>query len=164
MKTPLEQNRHTLDKIHILSRAVILDKGKLLLCQTVGLVSDIFFLPGGHIEHGESAQKALYRELKEETGVECEITQFLGCLEYGFEPTHPNICHNHEYNLIFEARSKWLQSHQEIKGPEDNLQLKWVPMTDLIQIPLKPASLIQQLPKWIAEKPNTQFVSEIQWT
>lgn len=51
--------------IHVLSRAVVIEKEHILLCKTIALNPDFFFLPGGHIEQGEGAQQALLRELRE---------------------------------------------------------------------------------------------------
>lgn len=35
-------------------------------------------LPGGHVEYGESPEEAVVREAREETGLDVEITAFLG--------------------------------------------------------------------------------------
>jgi 8-oxo-dGTP diphosphatase len=74
------------NNIHVLSRAVIIDQHHLLLCKTLDLKNNFYFLPGGHVEHGESVETSLLRELIEETGSEAKIKRFLGCLEYSFEP------------------------------------------------------------------------------
>ena len=71
--------------IHVLSRAVIIDQGHLLVCQTLDLPNNFYFLPGGHVEHGESAEQTVLRELVEECGSVCTIKRFLGCLEYSFD-------------------------------------------------------------------------------
>ncbi|MCD6233110.1 NUDIX domain-containing protein [bacterium] len=54
-------------KISVLVRAVIEVKGKILVCKKKG--NKYYFFPGGHIEFGESAKKALKREIKEELGL-----------------------------------------------------------------------------------------------
>ena len=51
---------------------------KLLVAEYIGYH---YFLPGGHVEVGESAENALIRELREELGVNCSIKQFLGVIE-----------------------------------------------------------------------------------
>src|ERR1700734_1204151 len=99
-------NNHT---IHVLSRAVIIDQQHILVCKTLDLPISFYFLPGGHVEHEESAESAVIREVFEESGSQCTIKRFLGCLEYSFEPGHSSICHNHEYNLIFEGESDSLK-------------------------------------------------------
>lgn len=91
-----------------MSRGVIIDQDNILLCRTLDLPISFYFLPGGHVEHAESVEISLLRELMEETGAHCKIKIFLGCLEYSFEPGHSSICHNHEYNFIFESESETL--------------------------------------------------------
>lgn len=61
------------DKTHVLSRAAIIHDDKILLCKTLDLEISFYFLPGGHIEHSESAEDSLLRELKEETSADCKI-------------------------------------------------------------------------------------------
>ena len=56
------------NNIHVLSRAIILDQEHILVCKTRDLPISFYFLPGGHIEHGESAEAAVIRELLEESG------------------------------------------------------------------------------------------------
>lgn len=47
------------NNIHVLSRAVIIDKEHILLCKTRDLENNFYFLPGGHVENGESVEAAL---------------------------------------------------------------------------------------------------------
>ena len=139
------------NNIHVLSRGIIIDKDYILLCKTIGLSNNFYFLPGGHVEHGESAEKALIRELMEEARASCRIKRFLGCLEYSFEPADDNkICHNHEYNFIFEIESDDLKSENQIPKLEDHIELTWVGLYELPNIDLKPEILKELLPDCLA--------------
>jgi len=149
------------DKIHVLSRAVITHEDKILLCKTLDLEISFYFLPGGHIEHGESAETALLRELKEETGANCKIKQFLGCLEYSFEPGHSSICHNHEYNFIFEVESEYLTSDKRITCPEKHIELVWMPISRLSKIDFRAEPLRKLLPLWLDGNSDNKFMSEM---
>jgi 8-oxo-dGTP diphosphatase len=147
------------DKIHVLSRAVITDADKILLCKTLDLEIGFYFLPGGHLEHGESAENSLLRELKEETGINCIIKNFLGCLEYRFEPGHSSICHNHEYTLIFEAEAEQLKSDRKIISPESHIELVWMPISSLQEIDFRAEPLRKVLPQWLSGCVDNKFVS-----
>jgi ADP-ribose pyrophosphatase YjhB (NUDIX family) len=48
-------------EIEILVRAIIQERGKVLVCRKVG--KRYYFFPGGHVEFGESVKKVLTREL-----------------------------------------------------------------------------------------------------
>lgn len=146
--------------IHVLARGVVIDEGCVLLCKTLDLPIPFYFLPGGHVEPKESAQAALIRELREETGASCTIKRFLGCLEYSFEPGHSSICHNHEYNFIFELQSDDLKRHQPIAQLEKHIALIWMPLDQLSHIDFRAEPLKTLLPQWLqANKPDTSFES-----
>jgi len=150
------------NKIHVQSRAVIIKANHILLCKTVGLDPNFYFLPGGHIEHGESAKNAMIRELEEEVGIPFEIQRFLGCLEYSFDPKimkHAK-CHTHEYNFIFQANSELLTNPGvSLKQCEDHIEIVWVPLNSLSQIDLKPEPLKHIIPKWLSLNMNAALES-----
>lgn len=147
------------NNIHVLSRAVIIDKNHILLCRTLDCHVNFYFLPGGHIEHKESAENAVLRELMEETGAVCAIKRFLGCLEHSFEPGHSSICHNHEYNFIFEAESETLKKHIPISKLEKHIDVLWVPISELPSIDFRPEPLKELLPLWLDASKNHVFQS-----
>jgi 8-oxo-dGTP pyrophosphatase MutT (NUDIX family) len=149
----------TKNNIHVLSRGVIIDQDNILLCRTLDLPISFYFLPGGHVEHGESVERSLLRELMEETGAHCKIKRFLGCLEYSFEPGHSSICHNHEYNFIFEAESESLKIEKKIPQLETHIELIWVPLHQLSEIDFRAEPLRELVPQWLKTPASDVFRS-----
>ena len=147
------------NNIHVLARAVIIDQDHILLCKTLDLPVSFYFLLGGHVEHGESAEAAVHRELNEESGFECTIKRFLGCLEHGFEPGHSSICHNHEYNFVFEAESPSLKIHTTIPQLEKHIQLLWIPLSQIGEIDFRAEPLKTLIPEWLVRDTNHAFYS-----
>jgi len=140
------------NNIHVLSRAVIIDKDNILLCKTLDLATNFYFLPGGHVEHGESVETALLRELVEETGAKCKIKKFLGFLEYSFEPGHSSTCHNHEYNFVFEVESDLLRIGYKMPQLETHIELIWMPLDKLQEIDFRAKPLRELIPEWLRAK------------
>ena len=66
------------------SVAIVDDQGRLLLQRRTD--GDWWCMPGGRLEPGETFTSAAIREAKEETGLDIEITGFLGAF------TDPTIC------------------------------------------------------------------------
>ena len=56
--------------------AAIIDDGKILLTKREDF--EVWCLPGGHVEDGESMARAAVRETLEETGVEIELSHLVG--------------------------------------------------------------------------------------
>lgn len=74
--------------IEPLARAVLLIGDDILLCQAVG--QGWYYLPGGHIEYGETARGALVREVQEELGVAAQVGEFVGGSEASVAFREPN--------------------------------------------------------------------------
>lgn len=152
------------NQIHVQSRAVIISHNHILLCRTTCLATNFYFLPGGHIDHGESAAAACIREMKEEIGLDFKIKNFLGCIEYAFDPavTMHAKCHTQEYTFVFEAFSPEAENNfPEITGKEAHLELTWHPYVDLDRIDIRPALLKKQIPIWLQENHNEALISSM---
>lgn len=53
-----------------------------------GEFKDGWEFPGGKVEHGETPEDALIREIKEELDVEISVGEKLGCIEYDYPSFH----------------------------------------------------------------------------
>ncbi|PED08263.1 NUDIX domain-containing protein [Bacillus pseudomycoides] len=107
-------------KFHHIVRGIIIKDNKLLLANYKGHHS---FLPGGHVELGESAECALIRELKEEIGIDCEVKRFLGVIENEWQDSETL---HYEINHVFEVYSKDLHSDIEPISKESHLTFSWI--------------------------------------
>jgi 8-oxo-dGTP diphosphatase len=150
--------------IHCLSRAVIIQENHLLVSYNPRSTHPYVYLPGGHIEEGESAQQALAREMIEETTLPFQIGRFLGVLEYSFIP-HTNVppCHTHEYNFCFLASCASLKDLLLPPEPEqETVRFHWILLTDLQKTNLLPSPLIHLLPLWLSSTlPSSTFTSKM---
>lgn len=133
------------EKIHLLVRALILKDNQILLAKGVG--SKFTFLPGGHIEVGESAKKSLKRELQEEMGAEVKVGKYLGVLEHSFSLANR---FQHEINHIFLV--ELVNNEQKIKSKENHLHFFWVNIDELEKNNLEPSPLKKIIPEVLKNK------------
>lgn len=139
-------------RIELIVRAVIVRKQQLLLVRQKN--RNYSFLPGGHIEFGESAVDALRRELKEETGVIFKIGRFLGAVEHTWRKKAKR---HSEINLLFEVGSG--KSGITVKSLEPRLEFFWHSMSRLDAAKLQPSILRTVLSSWTKTSISKRWAS-----
>ena len=118
--------------IETIARGVCVRDGKILLCRAKG--GSTTYLPGGHIEFGETGRKALVREMAEETGLEVKTGRFMGVVENSFlQHGKPHA----EINLVYEMTL--VDADAAVSAKEDWIEFLWCPLSELEGARLLPA-------------------------
>lgn len=120
----------------IVARAVIIQRGKILLCQAKG--KHWYYLPGGHVEAGEFVVEALDRELREEIGTGIASAVFIGAHDNRYHDTYTGP--NQELGLIFKVRLK--------KAPKDreaHIRTEWVLLKSLKRVKVMPIDIMKYI-------------------
>lgn len=120
-------------EIEIISRGVCIVDNYLLLCHGRGHTNT--YLPGGHIEKGESAATALEREIKEELGIKAHAGRFLGAVENQFEQKGRQV---DEISLLFELEIPGLEPGADVPVVEEWLDFRWERLDNLDAAELEP--------------------------
>lgn len=117
-------NEYEIAGIETIARGVAIVGGRLLLCRARGSATS--YLPGGHIEFGETGREALVREIREEMGVDATAGRFLGVVENSFmQHGKPHA----EINLVYELG--FADPPAEPKSVEDWISFEWRDLSDL---------------------------------
>lgn len=132
--------------IETISRGVFILDGKILLCRAKG--GKTTYLPGGHIEFGETGRAALIREMREETGLGAVTHRFLGVVENSFlQHGKPHA----EINLVYSMTLETTEP-EKIAAAESWIEFIWWPLENLSAANLLPSAFNQ-----LATNPNATF-------
>lgn len=134
----------------LIVRALIIRDRKILVCRTVG--REYFFLPGGHVEFGETMHDALKRELYEEMEAKVVASQFIGSVENIFEQ---DGARKHEVSFVFHVDIDL----REVISKEGHISFYWLSYGDFIEANILPPAMKDAIIAWTAEK-ETFFVEE----
>lgn len=119
--------------IEIIARAVLVHGSRVLLCRN--LKHGYLYLPGGHIEFGESAAQALRREILEECGLSVSIGPLLLASE-GVFFTKKRA--HHELNLVFQCTPPANLNPAKIKSLEDHIAFEWLDFAAAADTDIRP--------------------------
>lgn len=151
--------------IEVIARGLLLHGSSALLC--VSRKGGYCYLPGGHVEFGESAAAALAREFEEETGMMVRCGVCLLMTEGAF--TAGDTAH-HELNLVFHVEVDGAGSDSpppSVSSQEADIDFQWVDLAAIVGLDLRPASIKAWLVAggqmdadaplcgWISEFPST---------
>ena len=118
--------------VETIARGVAVRDGKVLLCRAKGGQST--YLPGGHIEFGETGREALVREVKEELGTDSTAGEFLGVVENSFDQHGKRHC---EINLVYRLDL----ASDAAESQEDWISFEWCDLAELPKANLLPREM-----------------------
>lgn len=132
--------------IEFIARGILLHEARVLVC--TNLKRGYHFLPGGHIEFGESARGALARELVEEIGLRFDIGRLLLVAEERFQDgSRPR----HEINLVFHVEHSG--DLPPIQSLEPSIGFEWLSAETLHAADFRPTSIKAWLLGWGLKTP-----------
>ncbi len=144
--------------IEFIARGLWIHGSKVLLCRNT--IKDYLYLPGGHIEFGESAAAALAREFLEETGIKVRVGPMLLATEGTFTTKKHR---HHELNLMFHVEHRstaTTKSPPRVISKEKGIAFEWLDLAAVVDSDIRPTAI----KAWLATGPlttNPEWVSEI---
>lgn len=128
--------------IEVICRVIIKDGDNILLCRNKERGN--YYLPGGHVEFGDTMVKTVYKELNEELGLnENQILDltYVDVLENLFGKDEIT---NHEVVFVFKAS---LAKDVSVTSIEPHIDFEWKNVNELENINFMPVEMIPIISK-----------------
>lgn len=140
----------------MIARGVLLHGGAVLVCEN--LKHGYVYLPGGHVEFGESAAAALEREFLEECGAKVKTAHLLLADEGTFATKKRR---HHELNLVFHVELVG-GDPRRIKSLEKDIAFRWLDLAAVPEADLRPLAAKALLSAGVREpSQGAEWVSAI---
>lgn len=124
-------------EIELIVRIVFKRDNYILLCKNKKF--EHYFLPGGHVEFGDSIEKTIYKEMQEELGIYENLISNIKFKNYLEHTYGEGDDFHHELNMIFSAD---LDKNFEVVSQEDHIIFDWVNVDDISKIKFLPIEMI----------------------
>lgn len=126
-----------MNNIENIVRLIIKKEDKILLCKSNE--QGHYYLPGGHVEFGDSLEKTIYKEMEEELALKKDDLFDISFKNYLENTYGEGEKMQHEINFIFEAKLKeWI----EIKSQEDHIDFQWILLEEIDKVNLLPKNIL----------------------
>lgn len=158
-------------KIETIARGVMACGSKVLLCRD--RERGYFYLPGGHVEPGESGADALARELAEEAGLtKVRVGPCAMVTEQRFKQGEKA---RHEINLVFHVEHAALPDGtplplgtseaqvQDVPSLESHIEFVWIEAAALSEVDLRPLSMKAWLMSGSTGLARPAWMSQSEW-
>lgn len=116
----------------IIARGVLTRGSSVLVCRN--LAKGYMYLPGGHVEPGETSAEALAREFGEETGLAIKVGECQAVSEVLFGQG------GHEINLVFHVEHPG-ELGDSVESKEDDIGFEWLEHAAIVDADLRPRSI-----------------------
>lgn len=105
------------------------DDGRILMIRRAD--NDLYSIPGGQLELGETLAQAAVREVREETGIECEVTGVIGLYS---DPKHLIAYDDGEVRQEFSIcfRANFIEG--SVRVSSESKEVLWVDPADLANL------------------------------
>src|SRR5829696_3991640 len=125
------------------------DAGEILLIRRTD--NDNWALPGGAMDLGESMTQAAVREVKEETGIDCEITGLVGIYT---DPKHVILyTSNNEVRQEFSIVLTACRTGGEPASSSESTEVLWVDASEVAILPMD-RSMKRRIARYLDRNPS----------
>lgn len=139
-------------EIEWIARGLLTRGDDVLLCRN--RKHGYSYLPGGHVEFGESAPDALHREFVEEAGIQVAVRRPLLVAELRF--TQKGRA-RHEVTIVFHVEHS---ASEAIVSQEPEIDFHWVPRSAIEPTNLRPALVKQWLSRHVTTDPMAWLTAD----
>lgn len=133
--------------------ALIINDNKMLFCRNKK--DGYYYFIGGGVQHGETSNECIEREIFEETSLHCRVEQLAVLIENFFDDIG-KICHTIElyykvYVDNFELMTKDTDTHEE---------LVWVSIDKIKDMDIRPKNVADRIPEILDSKSIIHIIND----
>ncbi len=110
------------------------DEGRILMIRRTD--NDLYAIPGGQLELGETLAQAAVREVREETGIECEVTGVIGLYS---NPNHVIAYDDGEVRQEFSICFRATPVAGKLATSEESREALWVRVANVGDLNIHPS-------------------------
>jgi ADP-ribose pyrophosphatase YjhB (NUDIX family) len=110
------------------------DQGRLLLIRRTD--NDLYAIPGGALELGETLTQTVHREVLEETGIEVQVTGLIGVYS---DPNHVIEFTDGEVRQEFSICFRATPTGGELRTSNESKEVLWTNPAELDQLNIHPS-------------------------
>ncbi|WP_433491982.1 NUDIX hydrolase [Nocardia grenadensis] len=114
------------------------DQGRILLIRRSD--NGKYSVPGGGLEAGETVAQAVVREVREETGIEVDVTELVGVFS---NPEHVIAYDDGEVRQEFSICFRAQPIGGKLRTSEESSEVEWVRLAELSERDIHPSILLR---------------------